>query len=706
MLPNLDESVGGRVSDSNTKGAAEASLGAARTALSARNFDEAREHYQAVLLLEPANVEAGIELADLLLSDGAPLQAMQMLRALTNHVADDGRIWLRLALAVAKVGSDPRVTRRLFERAASLAANDNAVIQAAAKGLASLGQVSASEALLTRASADSPPDIGALRALATLRDEEGRVEEALAAWHALLQHAPNDLMALRRAAELHITREENAEATTLLERACALSPNDLKIVVRLGYALYGDGQYARAELAFARVLKAVPDLLAMHLQRGRCLVHLGRMQEAADHLRKVLREEPNHAEARVAYAAVMAELGREKDAERMLRDVLRRQPDHALANVHLAGMLAKRGDVKQAETRLLEAIESDPKYASAYFQGAWSGAFTDAERIETVLAADGIRRHDKMLLHFAASKVYDKKGDAEQAWAHAVAANGLKQVRYDADARERLVDRLIEAFPGASSAASGLATQSPIFIVGMPRSGTSLMERVLAAHPNVIALGERPTMLELARSMAAKLGVDAPYPDCAPPASDRNWRAFGEAIIEDLPEQVATGMRFTDKMPANAFHVGMIARVFPNARIIHTRRNLVDSCLSCWFTPFTRDHLPWSYALDDLAAYAKSYVRIMNHWRVAGVGNMLEVDYADLVTNPEQTIREVIAFTGLPWDDACLTPERADASLDTASIYQARRPIYASSVDKYAKYAPFLGPIAALESLMPMRTAA
>lgn len=694
------------MSDSNTKVAADASLNAARAALSARNFDEAREHYQAVLILEPAHVDAAIELADLLLSDGAPLQAMQMLRTLTNHVADDGRVWLRLALAVAKVGSDPRVTRRLFERAASLAANDNEVIRAAAKGLASLGQVSASEALLARATHAAEPDVDALRALASLRDEEGQVEEALTAWHAVLQAAPNDLVALRRAAELHITREENDEATTLLERACAISPHDLKIVVRLGYALYGDGQYARAELAFARVLKAVPDLLAMHLQRGRCLVHLGRMQEAADHLRKVLREEPNHDEARVAYAAAMAELGREKDAERMLGDVLRRQPEHALAKVHLAAMLAKRGDVKQAESKLLEAIETEPKFASAYFQGAWSGAYTDAERIEAVLANEGLRRHEKMLLHFAASKVYDKRGDAARAWAHSVSANELKQVRYDAAGREKLVDRLIEAFPGPAASPSGLATESPIFIVGMPRSGTSLMERVLAAHPQVVALGERATMLELARSMAVRLGVDAPYPECAPPATDLNWRAFGESVIEELPASVGPNMRFTDKMPANAFHVGMIAQVFPNARIIHMRRNLVDSCLSCWFTPFVRDHLPWSYKLDDLAAYAKSYVRIMDHWRAAGIGNLLEVDYGTLVTDPDATIREVISFAGLPWDDACLSPERADASLDTASIYQARRPIYASSVDKYAMYAPYLGPIAALEPLMPTRCAA
>lgn len=681
-------------------------LTAARNALEQGRFDEARERYEAALLREPDNADIAVELGDLLLSDGAPLAAMQMLRLVTDAVPDDARIWLRLARAVEGASPDKRVARRLYERAASLADGDADIVSAAARGVSNLGFLQASEAMLARAAMETTPEPGPIRELARLHDKAGRIGDAIEGWSQLLALLPNDLEALRRAAELYITREENDRAVELLERAAGIAPNDLKLVVRLAYALYGDGQYEEAAQQFARVVDAVPDVLPLRMQLGRAFVQAGKFEEAVPHLRVVLKAEPRNDDANVIYAAALIGIGKEANGEQRLRDVLRRNPEHPLALVHLAGLQAKHGQVEEAEGRFVKAIEIEPRYASAYFQAAWSGAFTDAERIEAVLEDERLRRHDRMLMHFAAARIHDKRGNAAEAWEHGLKANGLKQVTYDAAARERFVDAMIERFPGGDEPVSGCGSEAPIFIVGMPRSGTSLVERIIGAHPNVVALGERTDVLLLARNMAARIGSEQAYPACAPPAGDSHWRAFGESMLEELPASVAPHMKFTDKMPANAFHIGLIARMFPNARIIHMRRRLLDSCLSCWFTPFVRDHLAWSYDLDDLASYAKAYMRIMDHWRATSPASMLEVDYEALVASPEEQTRALIDFVGLDWNDACLRPDEADASLDTASVYQARKPIYRSSVNRWDKYRPFAGPLLDLEPLADAEQAA
>lgn len=669
-------------------------LDAANVALEHGRHDEAIEHLRAALLIDATYVPAYFALADLYEAKQEYIAVLQLMRALADKRLDSAEVWLRMGRAVGHLDGERPVAKRLLQRAAAMAKEDSRLLTEVGRAMGGIGEITLAANVLMQAATHDISNPAPYRTLAEILDADQRFPEALSAWQTTLALAPYDVGALQRTAELLMRADQHGEARTHLHRALSVRPDDLRLRARLGYACYGDARYEDAVREFSDVLAALPELTTVRAQRARALYHAGRAAEAIADLALVLEETPDDADAWVVYGAALADLGRNEKAEGVFRLTLEKAPECALAWAHLGMLCTHDGRVDEGYEHLEKAIALEPRYATAYFAAAWSERFTDAERLEELLATSNFRRDDAMMLHFALARIYDRRGEVEKAAAHATTANGLKRVRFDRSAHLQLIEELERAFPAPASAASGRTDVAPVFVVGMPRSGTSLVTQVLGAHPELVSIGESTAIPRMARDLALTLDATEAYPRCVPPDGDNRWESLADAYVATLPG--TEGKRTIDKLPSNFLHLGFIERMFPNAKVVYVTRDLADTALSLWMTPFLRDNLPYAYDLDDLATFAQHHERIMKHWVNACGLEVTTVAYEDMARKPDETIRGLLESLALPWDDACLSSHESTSPMETASAWQVRKPIYASSVGRAEKYMAHLGPIAAL----------
>jgi tetratricopeptide (TPR) repeat protein len=321
-----------------------------------------------------------------------------------------------------------------------------------------------------------------------------------------------------------------------------------------------------------------------------------------------------------------------------------------------------------------------------------------AARIESLLKVD--RPSDqKIMLHFALGKISDDMRDYARAFENYRAGNDLAAAKapFDAAAWRAHVERSIADFPAeffARRKSFGVDSRRPVFIVGMPRSGTTLVEQILAAHPSVAAGDGLEAMPLIATGLPRRLGTAAPFPQCLGEVSEALSRELAGEYLAALERVDKSAARVTDKLPLNFLNLGLIALLFPNAAVIHCRRDPVDTCLSCYFTRFS-SHLNFSFGLESLGAYYRGYRRAMAHWQKVLPIPILDVDYEELIADQEATSRRLVAHCGLAWDDRCLAFHETARPVMTASNWQVRQPLYKSAVARWRNYEAFLGPLRA-----------
>ena len=310
---------------------------------------------------------------------------------------------------------------------------------------------------------------------------------------------------------------------------------------------------------------------------------------------------------------------------------------------------------------------------------------------------------------FAAAKVFDDLGLHDKAFPLWIEDNALVRARLDYDQAKEIESyrRLEQVFTSefvARHRTSGIASALPIFIVGMPRSGTTLIEQIIASHTAVTAGGELHDFGRAVNAVAEDFQkthrrADFRYPDFLADFEPRDFAAIGNAYVAGLSARWLGSQRITDKMPANYLHAGIIHLALPNARIIHARRNPVDVCVSC-FSKFFAGAVNFSYDLKELGIAYSEYEKTMAHWRrVLPPGTILDVDYESVISNTEAEIRRILNFCGLDWDDRVLEYYKTERSVRTASATQVRQPIYRTSVERWRNYEAYLGPL--LEALGP-----
>ena len=542
---------------------------------------------------------------------------------------------------------------------------------------------------LARRVVDAVPDQpDALHLLATVARESGRADLAIDLYRRLLRRHPAIPIAHNSLGNLLQERGEWQEAIACYEAALAHDPRYTSAYFNLGRALLHTNDLVRAEYCLRQAAASAPGDAQIRSRLARALVEQGRQEEAMAETRRSIELDPGSSQVRNDAGVVHATIG----------------------------------DFDAARECYRAALDLDPGDAKAALNLAKSKRFTeehdeDADRIRAAAANGAADENTQRDLQLALGKIHDDRGEWEAAFAHYEQANrpftaaAVEQV----ESSLALMDRMRAIFDAgwfaARPSAAG-ADPTPVFVVGMPRSGTSLVEQCLAAHPAVHGAGELSAILRLTTEAAARAGavVDPlrtgaasmkaamhpgaaeSYPECVRALGDARTAALGERYLDHLRTLAPGAARVTDKLPGNYLHLGFIATILPGATIIHCRRDPLDNAVSLYFTDFMVGH-EYSNDLHAIGRQIRGMRALMAHWTAVLGDRLLAVDYEALVADPEPHVRAMVAHVGLEWDDACLRPHEVKRAVHTASTWQVRQPVYQRSAGRAQRYERFLGPL-------------
>jgi Flp pilus assembly protein TadD len=559
----------------------------------------------------------------------------------------------------------------------------------------------------------APQDVTHLLALATDLLRAGRPADAIAPLRhaALLQPADATIQHDLGLACLEAGRRQDAVAA--LQQAVAGNPRYADAWFRLGIALEKLGDTGGAMAAYDRATELQPSLTEAWFRAGALVETLGHREEAIGCFRRAAANGDNSAFARLGKARTLLIEDRNPEAELVLRKTLELDPENAMAHDLLGSLLAELGRFDEARDCFQRAIRIAPLLAGSYYDLVRCRPITSdddglLQQMKDALDAPGLEASQHLRLHLAIGKAAEDLGDYALAMQHFNAADGVRRetTPFDAAAFAMEADRLIaRCIPEwmARAAERGSGSARPVLIIGMPRSGTTLVEQIVSMHPDAAAGGELNFWNQRGALWHASGAVGNEKQFLARAAAD---------YLRVLRAIAPKAARVTDKMPFNFLWAGLIHMAFPRAIIIHCRRAAVDTALSIHQT-FFDPSLAFPTGGPELVEYFRGYERLIDHWRsVLPTDRFVEVDYAELTGEPEPVIRGIIAACGLTWNDACLRPERNPRAVKTPSKWQTRQPIYRTSVARWRRYEPWLGPLRALvdngpdgPSLRPLREA-
>jgi Flp pilus assembly protein TadD len=645
----------------------------------------------------PTDVHLALRVAVRLEELGDSAGVLHLLRPFGELASHEPRVWLHMSRAVMLMDGDAKLAFRLLNRARSVALDDFDALLDVGQTQIACGMLDEGAATLLSAALLRPTDVQPHRLLARALSRHDRAEEALSCWNTMLEVAPDDEEAIRATVDIMLQTQPIANAVAALRRAVTAFPTDLHLAARYGCALRAAEQFEQSCTVFDGILEAQPTLTIIRMHRARSLYECGRYAEARADAELVLKEDRRSADALAVLGTILAALDETELAERHLRAALRLQPGHAVAEANLGQLLARKGEVEQAR-ELLSSAASESGYIGAQLAAVWSGGEVDMEKLLSMVGSGTLTSRNEMQARIALAKMHERRGEYDQAFFQAEAGNALKRVTFNPDAHRRMIDALCERFTGPPSSVGGHLSQVPVFVVGLPRSGTSLVTQMLSAHPDIASAGELPTVPTLMHQMASNLGASKPYPLCAPAAGDAAWETLAYQYLDAYPDAASGASRVVDKLPANFLHLGAIQRMLPRATVIHCLRDPADIAISCWMTPFLGEQLPWSYDLEHIAAYIRAHDRVTSHWaHVAGV-NVVTVRYEELVREPEQEMRKLLAAVDMPWNPVCMNPQASESEVNTASVWQVRESLYTSSIGRARLYSKWLAPYSDLFS--------
>jgi Flp pilus assembly protein TadD len=544
-----------------------------------------------------------------------------------------------------------------------------------------------------------PTQATALLASAAQALASGQPALAIAPLRAATALAPGDATLHHDLGLACLQCEQPAAAITAFQAAVTIKPRYADAWFRMGIALEKLGDATGAIHAYERATDCQPSLTQAWFRAGALVFTLGHRAEAIGCFRRAAATGPKTSFGRLGAARALLAQDRDVEAEAALRHILTLEPSNAIAQDLLGHVLAESGRFDKARACFEQAIEQAPLLAGGYYDLVRCRRLTAQDaallpRMQAALAINGLEAPQRMRVHLALGKAADDFGDYALAMRQFDAADALRRqaVPFDAIAFGAQIDRIITYFTPAriaGLAALGQTDATPVIIVGMPRSGTTLAEQILSCHPQVAAGGELNFWNQRGRSW---LQAGMPHGDAAWP---RDQAAAYRGILRAIGPRAT---RVTDKMPFNFIWAGLIHSTFPNATIIHCNRAAIDTALSIHQTYFN-PHVVFPTGGAELVAYFRAYERLIAHWRkVLPTQRFIDIDYKELTRTPQPVIRRMVAACGLAWNDACLHPERNTRVVKTPSKWQTRQPIYRHAVDRWRHYEPYLGPLSELVS--------
>ena len=489
------------------------------------------------------------------------------------------------------------------------------------------------------------------------------------------------------------------DAIAALRSCVGIDPGFAGAHLRLGIALESSGAPEAALAAYGRAAELPVTQAEASYRAGHLLNSLGHTARAAELFRRAAASAPAKSLGRLCVARALLAENRDAEAERILRRLLAAEGDNAVALDLLANILADGGSFEEARRCFERAIDKAPGLAGSYYELVRCGRIGPADgrliaRMRAAVASPDMEPAQRVRVHLALGKAADDLGDFAEAMRHFDAAESLRNalVRFELTSFEQRVAHLMATFIPeliAGTATTGIEDATPILIVGLPRSGTTLVEQILSAHPRVRAGGELPFWNE----------QGSEWERATSEQQREQLLASGAANYRGHLRRLAGGAaHVTDKMPLNFQWLGLIHLALPRATLIHCRRNLLDTALSIHQTHFN-PHLSFPTGGRGLVGYIRAYERLCSHWRrVLPPTRFIEIDYEALVTHPEPAIRRIVAACGLEWDEGCLSPHRNTRLVKTASKWQARQPIYRDAIARWRRYEPWLGALSALRT--------
>jgi tetratricopeptide (TPR) repeat protein len=666
---------------------------------------------------------------------GQGKDALEALRKAAQLLPDDAEAHRNLGALLHDRGRLEEALpslRRLLE----IEPRDIQVLIGTANTLCALGRARESVALYQQALEIDPRSPAAHNNLGNAFQELGECAKAVGCYRQALAIKPDDAEthcnlgnALRQLGELHeaVTRSQRAialepglsvahnnlglalaaigrgaEAVASFRQAVNLNPRFVEALNNLGNALRDLGNHGEALPAYRTALELSSQRADIRCNLGNTLYELGRVAESVASFRSALALRPDYAAAHLGLATALRLQGGATEAEASCRAALATQPNYVAALCLLGDLCADRGEFGQAQELFQRALAIDADFPALFCSIAAHRKMTRADStwlqgVEALFAKPLPLAHEIGLRH-ALGKYHDDVRQYDDAFSQYRQANELSKrhgAKYDRRKLTAQVDQIIGAFGSVfvrESHAGASASQLPVFIIGMPRSGTSLTEQILASHPEVFGAGE-PRFWDSAFGAFTSRGRQ----------SDAGASAFSGMARDYLAQVTApagAARRVVDKMPANFLYAGLIHAVFPQAKILHMQRHPFDTCLSIYFQNFSALH-PYAADFDDLVHYYGEYVRITNHWRaVLPATTLLEIPYEALIEDQEYWSRRMLEFIGMPWNPQCLDFHQTQRVIITASRWQVRQRINAESVGRWRNYEKYVAPLRPLLDLV------
>lgn len=521
--------------------------------------------------------------------------------------------------------------------------------------------------------------------------------QALEAFNRAIEIQPESIHALVGRAEAHAMLEDFAAAEADLQKALINSPDHAEITIGLARIQDASGDIDRAEDTLRKACESAPNEVSLWLTLGFALRGWDRIEEARAVCQQARALHPESDEL-IAQGADLAYETRDLDeAIALYRQLLEGNPDNPMIQNDLAQALASIGRTDEAEEIFRMLTGKFPFFTKPWLNIALSKRFEERDPdIKAMLALEKkpqLSQDQGIHLQFALGKAFDDAGKADKAFRFYKKANQQHRKHLDFSIEETRdqITRLIAAFDKdmfSRLREAGSSSRKPLFVLGMPRSGTTLLEQVLCAHSAIATAGELRALAKEARRLATN--AQAPWPDCLASTKTEDISEAARHYLTALEAKNDNESKIIDKMPQNFLHAGFAASLFPEAVIVHCRRDPVDTCLSIYFQMFPRG-MDFAYDLKELGEYFKCYAGLMAHWKALLGDQLIEVHYENLVSDPSTTLKPLLSALDLPWEDALLSHQDHVGRVDTLSLYQVRQPLHTGSTERWRRYENQLG---------------
>ncbi|MEZ5775813.1 MAG: sulfotransferase [Hyphomicrobiaceae bacterium] len=661
----------------------------------------AQKELKRILGSHPSNADANHLMGLVALDSGSPPDAVKLI---SRSIAANGRN----ALALSNLGRAYKASGRIdeaiasYRRALAIEPRNPGILNNL--GIALTDRDEAAEALqvLTTAGEISPDSPMVLTNLGNALRALQRLDEAVAAYRRAIGRDPRYLPALTNLGRALEEKGEPNEALGAFEAAFKIAPDDGETLRGLSGVLCRLERTRDALPLLERARRLDPADLATLLSLSKAQTDLGLLDEALETAREMIRLDPSIVEAHSVVAMVLTAYGNVENALAARRRALEVAPGDVVTHCQLGETLLAADRKAEAVAAYRAALALDPEDTRTIrhlvFAERHRSMTPEIEHLVARYDNEAMEDGQRMELGFALARVFEQLGDHDRAFRYLSEANGLQRKTFDysteiaADYFARIRQVFTRDF-FARTAGAGLADARPIFVLGMPRSGTTLTEQIIASHPDVRGAGEL-TDLGAVMVLAGHGRNQIVYPETIASLDGAGLEGLGRAYMERIWRRHGSRQRFTDKMPQNFERVGLIRAMLPNAVVIHCRRDPLDNCLSIYKNFFAVGH---QYACDlaELGHRHRLYQDLMAHWSEVLPGFVYDLDYERLIADQEGETRRLIAHCGLEWNDACLDFHRAGNVVMTISTTQVRQPIYRDSVAQWRRYEAHLGPLKA-----------